>query len=293
MLSTKLERCSPKRYIHESHGPTTDGGMMTHRLNGVLEPQTRSAGIVSARLAAVFTLVFVSACSDTLHSVAPMTHDQVARVPVASVVPPTGMSAAEVQTRQEALREQIIAEYPADLQDTVRALMANESGGFFAAPTKRAAALLGEYYGLAQAESRARINKLAETSGAMLPVVVALDTSLSGDGATFVRRAMVSPHDIVLVSPHTNAATLASAVAALLSSRAMHGALPGRDLTVAVKHTEAPNGLFPRPQAVLAKLRSRPPQLLNGMGSYSWVRFAVGGKRGSRGAGPPLELQLC
>ena len=197
-----------------------------------------------------------------------------AHFPVAHVVIRPEAAPADFPVRYAELREAIVAEYQPANQAWVRTTFTQDDGGFFAAPTQRAADLFAEYYALQQLEMRTDLHARIRT-GLAFPVAIAVEAGLDA-GARIVRTAG-SPRDAIFITDRTTNATLAVAMSALVAARDTHGGIPLDDWSMDIAPVEAsePPAEF---DEVIARARSLSPRRVRGI-EQPCMRILLSGKR--------------
>ena len=126
----------------------------------------------------------------------------------------------------------------------------------------------------AQAASRARVP-------AWVAISPEMDEAVPFRLARFAGRA---PHDVILLAPHADAATLTQAVEALLAARRTGGDTPASDALLRVRQPVQDARVLPWAARVLQDVQAAEPRQLPGVGRVRAVRIWLPAQH--RGATP-------
>lgn len=118
-----------------------------------------------------------------------------------------------------------------------------------------------------------------------VPAWVVISPELEWTGFRLARFAGNAPHDVILLAPNADAATLTEAVEALLAARREAGDIPAADALLRAQRTAQTSRILPWAGRVLQDARAAPPRQVPGVGRVRAVRIWLPAQRpGEHGA---------
>lgn len=115
----------------------------------------------------------------------------------------------------------------------------------------------------------------AQETRARVPAWVAIDPGMEGTDTRFrlARHAGSTPHDVILLEPNADAATLTQAVEALLAARRAGGDMPTSGALLRVRQPHQGARVLPWAGRVLDDVRAAPARQIPGVGRVRAVQI--------------------